>query len=157
MQTTTTFRLLDHDQVLRDLHFPHCPPVFSFRWLLWPFQTGGESDVVCVDLVPLDAVSKLHWNKGRWNMMSTSGLPNNSILPLKKKEEFRLMHHYKSRNASESSTIWLILITKIRKLLEINHGVYKNVFTSYVVARVTFNNNNNSNNKNNNNNNNIFS
>ena len=143
MQTTITFRLLDHDQVLHDLYFPHCPPVYSFRWLLWPFQTAGESDVVCVDLVPVDAASKLHWNKGMWNMMSLPGLPNNSILQLKKKKEFRLMHHYKSHNASESSTMWLILITKIRKLLEINLGVSKNVFIWYVVARVTFNNNNN--------------
>ena len=62
MQTTTTFRLLDYDQVLLDLHFPHCPPVHSRRWLLWPFQTGGESDVVRVAFVPLHAAaaSKLH-------------------------------------------------------------------------------------------------
>ena len=39
----------------------------------------------------------------------------------------------------------MILITKIRKLLEINLGVDKNVFLSCVVARVTFNNNNNNN------------
>ena len=44
------------------------------------------------------------------------------------------------------------LITKIRKLLEINLGVDKNVFLSYVVARVTFNNNNNNNNDNDNDN-----
>ena len=46
----------------------------------------------------------------------------------------------------------MILITKIRKLLEINLGVDKNVFLSYVVARVTFNNNNNNNNDNDNDN-----
>ena len=57
------------------------------------FLTGGESDVLRVALVPLDAVSKLHWKKGMWDMMSLSGLPNNSILPLKTKTEFRLMHH----------------------------------------------------------------
>ena len=45
----------------------------------------------------------------------------------------------------------MILITKIRKLLEINLGVDKNVFLSCVVARVTFNNNNNNNNNNNDN------
>ena len=45
----------------------------------------------------------------------------------------------------------MILITKIRKLLEINLGVDKNVFLSYVVARVTFNNNNNNNNNDNDN------
>ena len=46
----------------------------------------------------------------------------------------------------------MILITKIRKLLEINLGVDKNVFLSCVVARVTFNNNNNNNNNNDNDN-----
>ena len=46
----------------------------------------------------------------------------------------------------------MILITKIRKLLEINLDVDKNVFLSCVVARVTFNNNNNNNNDNDNDN-----
>ena len=45
-------------------------------------------------------------------------------------------------------------MSKIRKLLEINLGVFKNVFIWYVVARLTFNNNNNNNNNNNSNNNN---